>query len=176
MDTILFRWINGWPHPVWAESLVQWIEKVSWEPFRFGVVLGIFMLGLLLKKSILWKGALCLTIAMILSGLTVLYLKPALHRARPKVVLQNVHTTVQTGSYESFPAGIALRYSIIAFFMILMSKRGRVFWILLTFLTSLSRVYGGAHWPSDILGAWVISFFFAWISYKAYLFLEKNYA
>ena len=175
MDTALFQWINGWPHPEWAEWSVRFIERSFSESIRYGLVSVVFVLGLLLRKNRWWQAALCLLFAMSFALWTTLLLKPVVHRPRPKAVLQNVHTTVTTGANQSFPAGIAVRYAAIAAFMIFLSKKGRVFWALLIFVTGLSRIYGGAHWPSDILGAWVISFFYAWMAHKAYNYLKDKF-
>ena len=72
----------------------------------------------------------------------------------------------QPGTY-AFPSGHAvaavLLYGVLAFLLVneLSSRRARiavtVAAVAIIVLVGISRVYLGVHWPSDVLGAWVLA-------------------
>ena len=94
-------------------------------------------------------------------------MKRAFNRARPSVVphLRDVYTT-------SFPSGHAMESAIVFLTLgaILMRVAQRQLTklyclgiaVLLTALTGISRVYLGVHYPTDVLGGWIVGF--AWAS------------
>ena len=100
---------------------------------------------------------------IVAAGLLTLALREGLkllvHRARPELWQTEVHED----SY-SFPSGHALG-SVIAY-GILVYLIGRAFprwrgtlwsiYVVLVALIGYSRLYLGVHWPTDVLGGWVI--------------------
>ncbi|MBI1742854.1 phosphatase PAP2 family protein [Candidatus Acetothermia bacterium] len=86
-------------------------------------------------------------------------LKQLFHRTRPELWQTSVHED----SY-SFPSGHALG-SVIAY-GVLVYLAGRAFpqwrwalwsiYVMLVALIGYSRLYLGVHWPTDVLGGWVI--------------------
>lgn len=105
-----------------------------------------------------WKAGMKLFYLMTLSGLVNLGLKTYFQVPRPCVVDSSVGLSIVDG--HSFPSGAAQTAMIITC-IIVGSWKGRLRWaIALNFLfwVSLSRVYLGAHYPSDILAGWVTGF------------------
>lgn len=101
--------------------------------------------------------------AMLLShGLKVLF-----SRARPELVDHLVVVVT-----PSFPSGHALLSA--AVYLTLAALLGREvarpglrrgllgLAVLLTLLIGISRIYLGVHWPSDVLGGWIIGALWAW--------------
>ncbi|MBI3661145.1 phosphatase PAP2 family protein [Candidatus Acetothermia bacterium] len=100
---------------------------------------------------------------LVAAGLLTLVLREGLkllfHRARPGLWQTSVHED----SY-SFPSGHALG-SVIAY-GVLVYLAGRAFpqwrwalwsiYVMLVALIGYSRLYLGVHWPTDVLGGWVI--------------------
>jgi undecaprenyl-diphosphatase len=94
-------------------------------------------------------------------------MKRIFNRARPSVVphLRDVYTT-------SFPSGHAMESAIVyltlgAILMRVAERRLTKLYclgiaVLLTALTGISRVYLGVHYPTDVLGGWIVGF--AWAS------------
>lgn len=94
-------------------------------------------------------------------------MKRTFNRARPSVVphLRDVYTT-------SFPSGHAMESAIVyltlgAILMRVAERRLTKLYclgiaVLLTALTGISRVYLGVHYPTDVIGGWIVGF--AWAS------------
>jgi undecaprenyl-diphosphatase len=99
-------------------------------------------------------------------------MKQVFNRPRPSVVphLRDVFTT-------SFPSGHAMESAIVYLTLgaILMrvteSRLTKVYClgmaILLTLLVGISRVYIGVHYPTDVIGGWIIGFVWASICWLA---------
>jgi undecaprenyl-diphosphatase len=101
---------------------------------------------------------------VILGGILLIWcLKFIVARPRPPVVLQMVETY---GS--SFPSAHSFYAAMLASLAILTSQRTRQYRIILLLgiiwllLMGVSRMYLGAHFPSDVLAGWSTSFI--WVS------------
>ncbi|MCR8968473.1 phosphatase PAP2 family protein [Facklamia sp. 7083-14-GEN3] len=81
-------------------------------------------------------------------------------------------------NFYSFPSGHAMISSTAIFALMVLCWRSKHFYKILTlglvytFLVGYSRVYLGVHFPSDIIGGWMISF--AWVVLAQKLILNKN--
>lgn len=94
-------------------------------------------------------------------------------RARPDIVEQFANVTS-----GSFPSGHTLRsavvYTALAYLLMktqFCSNHKRtiaIFTIAIIAANGISRVYLGVHWPTDILGAWLIAGFWVLICKKGY--------
>ena len=110
---------------------------------------------LLIKKE--WEMAICIVAAAVsTAGLTGVF-KHLTHSARP----QWIHYIKSTSSFPSGHTAMAtVWYCTIAYFSALVFKRRRFITylsILLILLTAVSRLYLGAHWPTDVIGSLLLS-------------------
>jgi undecaprenyl-diphosphatase len=143
--------------------LVSWIGYTPEEIVIFGVIIVlVFAVGYRVES-------LFLLISAVGSNLLGLLVKDLVARPRPNA--PSVHVLHHVGGY-SFPSGHVLTY--IAFFGFL----AYVAWVeprnslvrnlvlvpcvILVILVGPSRIYEGAHWASDVIGAYLLGF--VWLS------------
>ena len=144
------------------------MKTVSWmfTPEIIVPVMSVTLLVLFLKHKRLQDALLVLMLA---GNALTLVLKPLMHHLRPTAAQATILD--QQGSF-SFPSGHAVAaMTILGAVMVLLSyRRAGKPWViaalsLVIFLVGYSRVYLGAHWPSDVIGGWVIGWlwlFFVW--------------
>lgn len=144
--------------------LIFWpLYGVSWIGFGVQtVVITLVALGLLLLFRLRLE-AIVTAIAVVGEGLLNTLLKDLVGRQRPGSNL--VHVVQQINS-PSFPSGHVMHYTVFYGFLIfIIATHFRSSWgrnlllgvmIALIVLVGPSRVYLGEHWPSDVLGAYLI--------------------
>lgn len=111
------------------------------------------LLCLLLLISRKWRAALFAASTMLLTALANSSLKHLLARARPEVLLEPLHSYSLPSGHSSAAFAFCLALGVLAGRG--QPPRWRLTWLLLASLpataVALSRVYLGAHWPTDIL-------------------------
>ena len=130
-----------------------------------GYTIFIIIFGILLIKR-QNKKILPLLVSFILYlGLTNL-IKITVARPRPFVNLENALVN-NTDSYRSFPSGHATAvFTLLPFLDFI-----KVFWLIISILVALSRVYLGVHYLSDIIMGAMLGYFIGDLS----LYLVKKY-
>jgi membrane-associated phospholipid phosphatase len=136
---------------------------VSWLGFSVqSVVIPVVAIGLLLLFRLRLE-ALFTAIGIVGAGLLNTLLKDIVGRQRPGSNLVHV---VQQISSPSFPSGHVMTYTVFyGFLVFVIATNFRSSWgrnlllgilVALIVLVSPSRVYLGEHWPTDVLGAYII--------------------
>jgi undecaprenyl-diphosphatase len=129
------------------------------------------LLGIVLIFKGKKQGRIALVLALVMIAISDQFgyriLKEFFQRERPFHTLQNVLLPIgPTGTY-SFPSNHALNNFAVATFFSLIYPKYKAPLFIVAILISISRVYLGLHYPSDILGGAVIGtafgFFFAYL-------------
>jgi undecaprenyl-diphosphatase len=162
--------------PEWMESTLLDLTALGGSPILFLVVVAV--VGFLVLQA-RYRTALFVWVASLSGELVNLALKHAFNRPRPSIVphLRAVFST-------SFPSGHAMESAIVYLTLgaLLMrfaeSRLTKLYCLgvamLLTVMVGISRVYLGVHYPTDVIGGWLIGFMWASICWLAAQLFEGS--
>ncbi len=139
-------------------TMWQWISWIGTGLQRY-VLVAALALWLGYKRH--WQYGVGFVVASLLSLATSEYLKAAFARPRPAFVPHLDFT-----NNFAYPSGHATSAAVVYFlFALLVPTHRRSRWLfaalILAFLTGASRVMLGVHWPSDVIGGWMLGAAFA---------------
>lgn len=150
-DAPLLWKLHGWHSPA-LDTFFVLISKLGYEWFLIPGDIAI-VLGLLLWKR--WREATFAALSFAGSALLNLGSKQFFQRDRP-----SLWESIAPESTFSFPSGHAMGSMTFAITVVLLAWNTRWRWPVLvlapvfSLLVSVSRVYLGVHYPSDILAGW----------------------
>lgn len=159
LDVLIFQQINGWAgESVYLDALGIFFAKY------FEYIL-IVLAILLLRKN--WRGVFWAFLAAVLARFGIVELiRLCWSRSRP-FIENNVNVLINHAPTPSFPSGHAAFYFALSNVIFLYhNKRVGIFFFIASFLVSISRVFIGVHWPSDILAGAIIGLFSGWLIVK----------
>jgi undecaprenyl-diphosphatase len=143
--------------PSWLVTATQWLSWLGAAERRALIAVG-FAAWLAWDRR--FGAALVMLVVPPLAGVGASILKEAFDRPRPSLVAHLDHV----GS-DSFPSGHATgAVALLLLAAFLLGSENRLVWLgiagLVAVAVGLSRNMLGVHWPSDVLGGWMLGLAF----------------
>jgi undecaprenyl-diphosphatase len=151
------RWAVGEPGATQVcRVLTDWV----WDPWTMRLLCAAVAVWLAWRYAARWT-ALWLVTACAVGTLVQQALKAAVGRARPVFP-----DPVDSAHYAAFPSGHAMTATVVCGLLLWLLHRrgvGRAVWYTALALAGicvlgvgLTRVWLGVHWPTDVLGGWLL--------------------
>jgi len=159
LDTFLFTLINQ-RHAPWLDDAMLFasaIGRVSFVWLAVAVISAVFPKRRMAALRVGLAVGLCY---LVVDGV----IKPVADRDRPFEAMADVRLIDQRPLSGSFPSGHAASAFAGALATSRLLPSARLVWWPLAVAIAFSRVYVGAHWPSDVLSGAVIGLAIGWFA------------
>ncbi|MBI4825821.1 MAG: glycosyltransferase family 39 protein [Nitrospirae bacterium] len=170
MDTSLFFFINKALQNGFFDLIMPFISNRSYLPFL--LIVGYEFSKE--RKRTLFVLSLCV-LAFALGDSSANILKHLFERPRPCHALEGVRLLTACGSSFSFPSGHAVNSFAIAAVFSHFFRRTAFLTFTLAILVAFSRIYIGAHYPSDVLAGAIWGGVTAWVIIDLQQWFAKGY-
>lgn len=152
LDRAIFRTINGWPEN--QQDFWIFLSK-GLNQGSVKIVLALLLIGLLAFRKTRTGGILAGT-SWILANLITDVFKAVIPFKRPIYDLPDVIARIDGGSLMGTASAHSANMMCIAICFVWRFKWWGSPWVILALLVGISRVYVGAHYPSQVLLGWLI--------------------
>jgi len=171
IDILIFQYLNNFAHQSKILDLLG-IFFGEYSAYLLGIALLVFLFLPTVNRA---KNQVMVIVALSAGVIARFVVKTAIlllyNRARPFMVLPNVHQLISTSvgeNFQSFPSGHAIFFFAVAMTVYRFNKKLGAWFFLGALAMGLARVFAGVHWPSDILGGAFIGIATGWLTYRYY--------
>lgn len=159
-DRAVFHWINRWPG-FWEAPMRFFSEALNYPWVK--ALLGIMLLAMIFSGRQTRRAAILALIAVPLSNFVTDLFKKGIPMPRPLNDPDLTDCIMRVGYADSAGTASAHAANMMAagvMFLIHLRWFGAP-WLILAIFVGLSRIYNGAHYPSQVLLGWVVGAFMA---------------
>ena len=159
----MFRYLNGLAGhgALWDGVIVFFASYLQYALGALLVVLALWPVRRYLMFAAAFGAAIIARLAI--KPLILLFV----HRARPYITLPDAHNIIGpqlSEELQSMPSGHALFFFGLAMAVYRYNKRWGIVFFVGALSMGITRVIGGIHWPSDILGGALIGILVGWLT------------
>lgn len=170
LDRDLFLFINHLPHNFLFDSFFSLLSFAGY----FGAIWFVFLILLLFWGEIKEKKALAtLLLAGIFTLASEIGLKNLFGRMRPEFRIPEAIVVLDKTASLSFPSGHATIAYAAAYILSFYHRKWAKWYYLFAFLISLSRIYLGKHYPSDVVAGILLGCLIGFISVRIVRIIAK---
>lgn len=161
MEKKILLWIQENMRAEWLDPIVKcitYLGEVGWIWILFSILL-------LFSRSYGKVGITCGTSLILHLVLVNAVAKNMFRRVRPYEAIEELTNLIGKQSDFSFPSGhTAASFAVATVFLFMMPKKFSIPALILALLISLSRLYVGVHYPTDVLGGMLIGVICAFLA------------
>lgn len=172
IDQQVFLFLNRYHSAGW-DWLVYWItHELFWLPLYGWLVYR--MASTLQRETFVALGAIVILI-ILCDQFAASFVKPWVQRLRPccNLPMQDVVHVVgrYQGMYGFISSHAANTFGLAMFLWLVLRSHDRYSYVLFGWAAGISyaRVYGGVHYPGDVLFGALSGLFWAWLVYRGYV-------
>ncbi|MCE9559168.1 MAG: phosphatase PAP2 family protein [Armatimonadetes bacterium] len=170
-DQSLFFWINHWPE---AFGPPFYFLSQATKLLIGQIILAAAFIALVWNPKTRPAAIIALLAFPVANGICDLF-KSFLPMERPSVdYLQAIVRVPRLTSNGTASAHSANMACVAAVFVWSKNRNLAVAWIAVAFLTGLSRIYNGVHYPSQVLLGWTIGALVGTSAWKLYQYTQRN--
>ncbi len=178
LDQQILIFLNGFHSPFWDKFMWVFTGKWTWIPM-YATILYVLLKNFNIYISVFTTIAIALTI-LYADQICASAIRPMVERMRPSNLDNPISDIIhivngKRGGRYGFPSCHAANSFALAFFIMLLFKRGwlTLFMLLWATTNSYSRVYLGVHYPGDLIAGLIVGLSGALIVYYLYRFLLR---
>ncbi|WP_256757863.1 undecaprenyl-diphosphatase [Cohnella sp. WQ 127256] len=162
MNNSLFHFLNHFAgHYDWIDDLMEvFAQDIVW--IMLAIIACLWFTGKEGNQKLAFYSLNAAVVALFIASIII---SPRVNHARPFVEHQ-VMQLIPHAPDASFPSDHATLAFTLAFSVLFVRRKLGLGMLCLAIITGISRVYVGVHYPGDIAGAIVLSFFISYIIYK----------
>ena len=153
MEASILLWIQENLRYDWLNPIVKGITYLG-DAGIFWIVLSLILLCIPKQRKL---GLTC-GLSLIFDLLSVnLFIKKAVARTRPYIAIDELERIIEAQSDYSFPSGhTAASFAVATVLLMRAPKKLSIPMFVMACLISLSRLYVGVHYPTDIIGGAIV--------------------